>query len=131
MNLELVGNKYATMTGIFFEIPWALGEIVLGVLAMGIRDYRWYQTVLAAPMIVMLGVFYFIPESPRWLIKKRNTRKQEKSSIKQRNSIRYAIEIRPLFQKAIIEPQFTRFYYGTFIIQSTFILDNLIITFIR
>ena len=71
LNLELVGNKYATMTGIFFEIPWALGEIVLGVLAMGIRDYRWYQTVLAAPMIVMLGVFYFIPESPRWLIRKK------------------------------------------------------------
>ena len=71
LNLELVGNKFATMTGIFFEVPWALGEIVLGLLAMGIRDYRWYQTVLAAPMVLMLGVFYFIPESPRWLIRKK------------------------------------------------------------
>ena len=59
------------MTGIFYQVPWALGEIVLGLLAMGVRDYRWYQTLLAAPMVIMLGIMYFIPESPRWLIRKK------------------------------------------------------------
>ena len=71
LNVELVGNKYSSMTGIFYGIPWALGEIFLALLAMGIRDYRWYQTVLAAPMVVMIGISFFIPESPRWLISKK------------------------------------------------------------
>ena len=69
--IELVGNQYKTLSGIFFEIPWALGEISLGLLAMGIRDYRWYQTALSIPCVIMLGVLYFIPESPRWLIQKK------------------------------------------------------------
>ena len=69
--IELVGNKYKTLSGIFFEIPWAIGEISLGLLAMGIRDYRWYQTALTIPCVIMLGVLYFIPESPRWLIQKK------------------------------------------------------------
>ena len=68
--IELVGLNYKTLNGILFEVPWAIGEIFLGLLAIGVRDYRWYQTVLCIPCVIMLGLLYFVPESPRWLIQK-------------------------------------------------------------
>jgi OCT family organic cation transporter-like MFS transporter 4/5 len=59
------------MAGLLFQVPFALGEILIGLAAMAIRDYRWFQTALAIPCIVMLGLYIIIPESPRWLISKK------------------------------------------------------------
>ena len=78
LSVELVGNKYKTIVGALYQVPFALGEILIGLAAMGIRDYRWFQTVLAIPCILMLGLYFIIPESPRWLItKKRYKEAQE------------------------------------------------------
>ena len=52
-------------------MPYALGEVLIGLAALGIRDYRWFQTALAIPCILMLGLYFIIPESPRWLISKK------------------------------------------------------------
>ena len=78
LNVELIGSKYKTIAGLLFQVPFALGEILIGLAAWGIRDYRWFQTALAIPCLIMLGLYIIIPESPRWLItKKRYKEAQE------------------------------------------------------
>ena len=49
-------------------IPFALGEIVPALVAMGLKDWKTFQAVVSA-VIASCGVtYFFVPESPRWLI---------------------------------------------------------------
>ena len=68
LSIELVGNKYKTFTGLFFHTPYAIGQVILGLVAIGVRDYQIYQIVISIPCFIMLGLYFVIPESPRWLI---------------------------------------------------------------
>lgn len=56
------------MIGIVIEVPFALGEILLGIEAFYIRDWYTLQLVAYLPWAVLLGLWFIIPESPRWLI---------------------------------------------------------------
>ena len=78
LNVELVGLKYKTIVGLLFQVPFAIGEILIGFCAMYVRDYRWFQTALAIPHAVMLLLFFVIPESPRWLIQKKKYKEARK-----------------------------------------------------
>ena len=78
LNVELVGLRYRTIVGLLFQVPFAIGEIIIGLCAMGIRDYRWFQTSLAIPAAVMLLLYFIIPESPRWLIEKKRHKEARK-----------------------------------------------------
>ena len=78
LNVELVGLKYKTIVGLLFQVPFAIGEILIGLCAMYVRDYRWFQTALAIPHAVMLLLFFIIPESPRWLIQKKKYKEARK-----------------------------------------------------
>ena len=71
LSMELVGNKYKTAVGLIFHVPYSIGQVILGVLAIWVRDYRIYQIVLSIPCFVLLGLYFVIPESPRWLIAKK------------------------------------------------------------
>ena len=71
LNVELVGNKYKTIVGLLYQLPFAIGEIIIGLIAIGVRDYEMFSIVLAIPCFVMLGLYFIIPESPRWLIEKK------------------------------------------------------------
>ncbi|CAL4133749.1 unnamed protein product, partial [Meganyctiphanes norvegica] len=68
--VEFVGAEYRTFCGILIEIPFALGEATVGVLAMGIRDWRWLQAAITAPFFLCITYWWFMPESVRWLISK-------------------------------------------------------------
>merc|ERR1712223_333894 len=47
---------------------FALGEILLGLEAYYIRDWYTLQLVSYLPWAILLGLWFIIPESPRWLI---------------------------------------------------------------
>jgi len=66
--VEYVGFKYTMLIGIVIEIPFALGEILLGLEAYYIRDWYTLQLVSYLPWAILLGLWFIIPESPRWLI---------------------------------------------------------------
>ena len=68
--VEYVGFKFTTLIGIIIGIPFALGELILGIEAYFIRDWVTLHLVAYIPWIVLLGLWFFIPESPRWLIAK-------------------------------------------------------------
>ena len=66
--VEYVGVKYTMLTGIVIEIPFALGELILGLEAYLIRDWVTLQLVAHLPIFALLGLYFLVPESPRWLI---------------------------------------------------------------
>ena len=68
--IELVGPEYRTLVGIGLNIPFALGEASVGVLAWLIPDWRLFQYITAIPIFVFCLIHFVIPESPRWLITK-------------------------------------------------------------
>ena len=68
--VEYVGSKYTMLTGIAIEIPFALGEFVLGFEAYFIRDWFTLQIVAYAPLALLFGLWFLVPESPRWLLAK-------------------------------------------------------------
>ena len=79
MTIELVGTKYKTLFGLLYKVPFSLGEVIIGVLAIGVGDYVTFQWVLAIPIFVLaLLSIWVVPESPRWLIKKRKYAKAKK-----------------------------------------------------
>jgi OCT family organic cation transporter-like MFS transporter 4/5 len=70
MTVEMVGPKYAAFTGMMLNIPFVAGELILVGLAWQFRDYRTLLKVAFVPAFCTMGIWFLIPESPRWLIAK-------------------------------------------------------------
>lgn len=66
--VEFTGPKYSAYLGIAIEIPFALGEMVLGLQAYFVRDWMQLQLLAYAPIILACLLYFVIPESPRWLL---------------------------------------------------------------
>eukprot|EP00090_Calanus_glacialis_P039501 TRINITY_DN68771_c0_g1_i1.p1 TRINITY_DN68771_c0_g1~~TRINITY_DN68771_c0_g1_i1.p1 ORF type:complete len:611 (-),score=103.55 TRINITY_DN68771_c0_g1_i1:27-1859(-) len=66
--VEHVGFKYTMLIGIAIEIPFAIGEMILGLEAYYIRDWKTLQIVAYLPVLALLGLYFVVPESVRWLI---------------------------------------------------------------
>ena len=70
--VEIVGLKYKTLAGLVSHIPFPIGEIIIGLLAMNVRDYSTFQWILSIPCFIMGILLIFLQsESPRWLIKRK------------------------------------------------------------
>ncbi|XP_076033896.1 organic cation transporter protein-like isoform X2 [Oratosquilla oratoria] len=67
LGLEMVGPSKRVMCGVIGEYFFALGEVVLALLAWVIRDWRMLQLVLSAPCACFLFYWWVVPESVRWL----------------------------------------------------------------
>ncbi len=52
------------------NIPFALGELVLGVEAWLVRDWVHLQLVAHAPVLALTSLAWLCPESVRWLLTK-------------------------------------------------------------
>ena len=59
---------YCRFFGIGFEYPWAIAYSLLPGIAYVERNWRNLQLILSVPPIIFLVAYYFIPESPRWLL---------------------------------------------------------------
>lgn len=65
---ELVGVKWRSLVGILFQIPYSLGHASLALFAYLFRDWRWFQLCISLPSLLLVSYWWFIPESPRWLL---------------------------------------------------------------
>ena len=71
LSMELVGVKYQGIVGSFNQGLFAVGTVIVGLIAYHIREWRMLH--LATSLIIIPQVFLYwclIPESPRWLISK-------------------------------------------------------------
>ncbi|XP_076258162.1 organic cation transporter protein-like isoform X1 [Rhynchophorus ferrugineus] len=66
--IELVSGHWRTITGISYLFPVSLGYCTLAGLAYLLRDWRHLQLAMSLPGTVFLTTWFFMPESPRWLL---------------------------------------------------------------
>lgn len=70
IGLEIVGPAKRVWTGMFIQMFFAFGEMYLILVAFLIRDWKWINLACALPCAFYLTYWWFVPESPRWLISK-------------------------------------------------------------
>ncbi|XP_055954325.1 organic cation transporter protein-like isoform X1 [Patella vulgata] len=78
LGLELVGPSKRKFAGIVMEFFWCIGLFILAITAFFIRDWSTLQLAISVPSVLLLAIFWFIPESPRWLVAHDKTEKAEK-----------------------------------------------------
>ncbi|XP_076034800.1 organic cation transporter protein-like [Oratosquilla oratoria] len=66
--MELSSNSLRSYIGSAVGIPWALGQMLLPGIAYYIREWKYLQLILSSPFLYTISYYWFLPESPRWLI---------------------------------------------------------------
>ena len=66
--LEISGKKYRSNLGMCIQYGWAIGLVLLPGIAYLVRNFRYLQLAASVPELVFLTGFFFLPESPRWLL---------------------------------------------------------------
>ncbi|XP_063591330.1 organic cation transporter protein-like [Penaeus indicus] len=66
--IEVSEPRLRTALGITLYLPWALGEMALGGLAYLLRNWRTLQLAISVIGVAMFPFFWFMDESPRWLM---------------------------------------------------------------
>ncbi|XP_067674877.1 organic cation transporter protein-like [Haliotis asinina] len=77
--MELVGPAKRTLGGMVIQTFWAVGLFIVGGLAYFIRDWHHLQLAISVPAVILLGLYWLVPESPRWLLSR--GREQEAEAI--------------------------------------------------
>uniref|UniRef100_A0A5S6QAJ4 MFS domain-containing protein n=1 Tax=Trichuris muris TaxID=70415 RepID=A0A5S6QAJ4_TRIMR len=68
---ELIGDRYRIPTNTLFSTMFGASTCALGIVANYVRNWRVLLVVSSMPGTLFLLCWRFIPESPRWLISKR------------------------------------------------------------
>ncbi|XP_065062349.1 organic cation transporter-like protein isoform X1 [Rhopilema esculentum] len=64
---EFVGPKWRPFAGIAISLLYAVGVVILGVIAIFVQTWKTLMIVITAPYFFILLFFLAIPESARWL----------------------------------------------------------------
>lgn len=78
LSVEFTGQKYSAYLGVAIQIPFALGEMVVGFQAYFIRNWVYLQLAAYAPIILGCLLWFPLPESPRWLLSKNQANQARK-----------------------------------------------------
>ena len=68
MGVEVVDDRLKTPFGVMIQAPFAVGEAIVSAVPIGIRDWKTFQIVTSVPIYLLLLLYFFLDESPRWLI---------------------------------------------------------------
>lgn len=75
LGMELVGVNKRVLGGAIIPLIFAIGQVMLGFIAMHIINYRRLLQVIYLPTIAVLTYIWLIPESVRWLMSKGQNKK--------------------------------------------------------
>ncbi|XP_077300548.1 carcinine transporter isoform X2 [Arctopsyche grandis] len=70
ISLELVGPNYRSFITVLTCMFYTLGLIFLSGIAYLVRDWRYLALVTSMPFCAYYFYWFFLPESPRWLLAK-------------------------------------------------------------
>ncbi|BES88423.1 Organic cation transporter [Nesidiocoris tenuis] len=70
ISLELVGPNYRSFVTVMTCLFYTLGLMLLAVVTYLVRDWRLLAFVTSLPFILYYVYWWFLPESPRWLLAK-------------------------------------------------------------
>ncbi|XP_042867655.1 organic cation transporter protein-like [Penaeus japonicus] len=68
--MEVSAPHQRSSVGSLFAIPWALGYMATPGIAYLVRAWPWLQAAFTLPMTLLLVYFWWLPETPRWLVLK-------------------------------------------------------------
>ncbi|XP_071526251.1 organic cation transporter protein-like isoform X2 [Panulirus ornatus] len=66
--METCAAKYRAAVGTLIVIPWSLGYMVVPLIAYLVRPWKFLQIAYSIPGLSAIIYFWWLPESPRWLI---------------------------------------------------------------
>ncbi|XP_055315112.1 organic cation transporter protein-like [Sitodiplosis mosellana] len=66
--VEWVSSKYRILASTTIAATYPGGEILLGVMAMLLPNYRAFLSAIYTPALLLAFYFWLVPESTRWLI---------------------------------------------------------------
>lgn len=75
--IEVLSPSWRGLAGNLFCLPFAVGYMILPGVAYLIRDWKILQLVLSSPSLILFVTWYFLPESPRWLLRKGRVQEAE------------------------------------------------------
>ncbi|XP_046525318.1 solute carrier family 22 member 13 isoform X5 [Equus quagga] len=65
---EWLGPSWRTLSVVLGQCSFSAGQMALAGLAYGIRNWRLFQIVGTAPVLLLFFYFWVLPESARWLL---------------------------------------------------------------
>uniref|UniRef100_A0A672JUZ6 Solute carrier family 22 member 6 n=1 Tax=Sinocyclocheilus grahami TaxID=75366 RepID=A0A672JUZ6_SINGR len=68
LSIEWVDTKHRTFIGVFGSISWSLGNMLLAGFAYLVTDWRMLIITVTSPLLLATAIWWWIPESARWLI---------------------------------------------------------------
>ena len=83
---------YSKVFLLIVGIGFIAGELVLALEAYLIRDWITLQLVAYLPMLILMGLYFILPESTRWLIAKGIVMQDKKNGFMS-NAFRYSNKI--------------------------------------
>jgi len=66
--VELVSGKWRTIIGIMNIFPVAIAYIICAGISYMTYHWRTMQFVITTPTLLLLCLWHYMPESPRWLL---------------------------------------------------------------
>ncbi|GAV02313.1 hypothetical protein RvY_12898 [Ramazzottius varieornatus] len=68
IGMELIGPAHRALLSVVVSIYYTVGMLLLGGMAYWINTWRWFALVSCLPMVPLLGLWWSMPESPRYLL---------------------------------------------------------------
>ncbi|XP_054260480.1 organic cation transporter protein-like [Macrosteles quadrilineatus] len=65
---EFVSKKHRATLGCLFNMGYPIGHITLPGLSMIFLNWKHLQMAISLPLIIFILHFWYLPESPRWLL---------------------------------------------------------------
>nr|XP_039273590.1 organic cation transporter protein-like [Styela clava] len=100
--IEIVGNEWRSFIGVSIQTVSAIGYMILSGLSYKWRNWRHLQLSIAMFSAVYFIIWFFVPESPRWLLSRGQVRKAKMISNKlaEKNGRKLSPDI---WEKAVID----------------------------
>jgi len=98
MELSVTSNR--TAAGFVSNIFMTLGYAILSLLAYFLRDWRQLMLAVSLPGALLLGFWWWIPESPRWLLA--NNRLDEAHSLLMKYAAKNGVTVDAKYLKHVI-----------------------------
>ncbi|XP_003706502.1 organic cation transporter protein [Megachile rotundata] len=67
LTMELVGASKRTICGVMFQLAFAVGFMLVAVWGAVIKDRMWLQITYGLHSALLIGHWWLMDESPRWL----------------------------------------------------------------
>nr|XP_016846305.1 PREDICTED: solute carrier family 22 member 7-like [Anolis carolinensis] len=69
--VEWTDIKHRTFCGTISGMAWSLGYMLLALVAYLIRTWQWLVLAVTCPCLLSIAVWWWLPESARWLLTKK------------------------------------------------------------